>query len=164
MSTFNRTYRAPKFFLCVHTTAEYHIELEKAENRHTHYCTVMRGEGTLHVQRDGKFERINLPVDGKKKLVDVSDSINCNVVGESFENTKFICFNSWKKTNKWNAKMLDTGTIKSEKEYSCIIAFEGSCSINGKNINEMEYADLKKSKEYDIIISDNSSIAFFELI
>ena len=94
MTTFNRTYRTPKFFLCVHTTAEYHIELEKAENRHTHYCTVMRGEGTLHVQRDGKFERINLPVDGKKKLVDVSDSINCNVVGESFENTKFICFNS----------------------------------------------------------------------
>ena len=29
MSTFNRTYRAPKFFLCIHTTDEYHIELKR---------------------------------------------------------------------------------------------------------------------------------------
>ena len=35
--------------------------------------------------------------------------------------------------------------------------------INGKEIPEMDYADLKQSKEYDIIVPDNSSIAFFEL-
>ena len=59
--------------------------------------------------------------------------------------------------------MLQTGTVKSEKDYSCIISFEGSCFVNGKEIVEMDYADLKKSKEYDIIVPDNSSIAFFEL-
>ena len=35
--------------------------------------------------------------------------------------------------------------------------------VNGKEIPEMDYADLKQSKEYDIIVPDNSSIAFFEL-
>ena len=59
--------------------------------------------------------------------------------------------------------MLKTGKIKSDKEYSCIIAFEGSCTINGKEIIEMDYADLKQSKEYDIEVPENSSVAFFEL-
>ena len=45
-----------------------------------------------------------------------------------------------------------------------MIALQGSCNLNGKDINEMEYADLKKSKEYDIIVRDNSSIAIFELL
>ena len=49
MSTFNRTYRAPKFFLCIHTTDEYHIELEKAENRHSYYSFICRGTGILHI-------------------------------------------------------------------------------------------------------------------
>ena len=48
MSTFNRTYRAPKFFLCIHTTDEYHIELEKAENRH-HIIPFICRTGILHI-------------------------------------------------------------------------------------------------------------------
>ena len=59
--------------------------------------------------------------------------------------------------------MLETGKIKSDKEYSCIISFEGSCFINGKEIIEMDYADLKQSKEYDIVVPEGSSTAFFEL-
>ena len=165
MSTFNRTYRTPKFFLCVHTTDEHHIELEKADNRFPHYSIVLRGGGTFYVLRDGNFnpDYVFTP-DNLKKLVDVSDSINNNVGGETFENTKLISFNSWRKTNQWNAKLLDTGTIKSNQEYSCVIVLQGSCNLNGKDINEMEYADLKKSKEYDIIVRDNSSIAIFELL
>ena len=77
--------------------------------------------------------------------------------------TKCISFNIWDKNQNWNGKMLETGKIKSDKEYSCIIAFEGSCTVNGKEIMEMDYADLKKSKEYDIIVPEDSSIAFFEL-
>ena len=165
MSTFNRIYRAPKLHLRVHTTDEYHIILEKVENRFSHYSIVLKGSGTLYVLRDGNFnpDYVFTP-DNLKKLVDVSDSINNNVVGETFENTKLISFNSWRKTNQWNAKLLDTGTIKSNQEYSCVIVLQGSCNLNGKDINEMEYADLKKSKEYDIIVRDNSSIAIFELL
>ena len=54
--------------------------------------------------------------------------------------------------------------VKSVKNYSCVIVFDGSCKLNGKDIAEMEYADLKQFKEYEIIISDNSSVAFFELV
>ena len=61
MSTFNRTYRAPKFFLCVHTTDEHHIELEKADNRFTHYSIVLRGGGTFYVLRDGIYELVEMP-------------------------------------------------------------------------------------------------------
>ena len=161
MSTFNRTYRAPKFFLCIHTTDEYHIELEKAENRHSYYSFICRGTGILHILKDGKFKTVGSQ--GIKNLFDVSDVINCNVVGETYESTKCISFNVWDKSQKWNGKMLETGKIKSDKEYSCIISFEGSCFVNGKEIIEMDYADLKQSKEYDIVVPEGSSTAFFEL-
>ena len=85
-------------------------------------------------------------------------------MGETFENTRLISFNSWKKTDQWNAKLLDTGTIKSNQEYSCVIVLQGSCNLNGKDVKEMEYADLKQSKEYDVIVKDNSLICFFELL
>ena len=77
MSTFNRTYRAPKFFLCIHTTDEYHIELERAENRHSYYSFICRGTGILHILRDGKFKTVESQ--GIKNLFDVSDVIDCNV-------------------------------------------------------------------------------------
>ena len=59
--------------------------------------------------------------------------------------------------------MLSTGIVKSKKNYSCVIVFEGSCKLNGRDIKEMEYADLKQSKEYDIVVPEGSSTAFFEL-
>ena len=161
MSTFNRTYRAPKFFLCIHTTDEYHIELEKAENRHSYFSYICRGTGIIHILRGGKFE--TLKSQGTKNLFDVSEIINCNIVGETYEKTKCISFNVWNKNEKWNGKMLETGKIRSDKSYSCVIAFEGSCEINGTTINEMDYADLKKDKEYDIIVPEGSSVAMFEL-
>ena len=161
MSTFNRTFRAPKFFLCVNTTDNYHIGLEKAENRYSHFCFLCWGSGNLHVLEQGQFKKYSS--DGVKKLVDISHCINNNVVAETFENSKGISFCSWNKDEKWNGKILETGKIKSEKEYSCIISFEGSCFVNGREIGEMEYADLKKSKEYDIVVPEGSSTAFFEL-
>ena len=161
MSTFNRTYRSPKFFLCINTTDKYHIGLERAENRYSHFCFICWGLGTLHVLEDGEFKKYES--DGVRKLVDLSHCINNNVIAETSENSKGISFCSWNKNDKWNGKMLQTGTIMSDKEYSCIISFEGSCFVNGKEIPEMDYADLKQSKEYDIIVPDNSSIAFFEL-
>ena len=51
MTTFNRTYRTPKFFLCIHTTDEYHIQLEKPRTDF-HYAFVTKGGGTLHVLKD----------------------------------------------------------------------------------------------------------------
>ena len=54
------------------------------------------------------------------------------VVGETYEKTKCISFNVWDKSQKWNGKMLKTGKIKSDKKYSCVISFEGSCFVNGK--------------------------------
>ena len=161
MSTFNRTYRSPKFFLCINTTDKYHIGLEKAENRYSHFCFLCWGSGSLHVLEDGKFKIYKS--DGIKKLVDISHCINNNVVAETFEDSKGISFCSWNKDDNWNGKMLKTGKIKSEKEYSCIISFEGSCFVNGKEICEMDYADLKQSKEYDIVVPKSSSTAFFEL-
>ena len=35
--------------------------------------------------------------------------------------------------------------------------------LNGKEIIEMDYADLKQSKEYDIVVPEGSSTAYFEL-
>ena len=70
MSTFNRTYRSPKFFLCINTTDKYHIGLERAENRYSHFCYLCWGSGTLHVLENGEFKKYES--DGVRKLVDLS--------------------------------------------------------------------------------------------
>ena len=43
MTTFNRTYRSPKFFMCVHHTEEAHIGFEPAEERFSHFSFICKG-------------------------------------------------------------------------------------------------------------------------
>ena len=54
-------------------------------------------------------------------------------------------------------------TISSSKSYSCVLCFEGTCNINGKDIEELNYANLIQGKEYPINIPQDSYVALFEL-
>jgi hypothetical protein len=161
MTTFNRTYRSPKFFMCVHHTEEAHIGFEPAEERFSHFSFICRGGGKFHALVNGKFEsHDSMEV---KKLFPVGKYINCNVVGETNKNTRAISFNSWNKNDKWEGRLLESGIVSSNKRYACIVCLEGSCTVNGKEIVEMQYADLKIEKEYPIEIHENSYVALFEL-
>lgn len=161
MTTFNRTYRSPKFFLCVHHTEEAEVGFEPAEERFSHFSFICRGGGRFHALENGRF--ISHDSMEPKKLFPVGRYINCNVVGESDENTRVISFNSWKKTDKWEGKLLESGSVSSDKAYSCIVCLEGSCTVNGKEIGELDYADLVQGKEYPIEVHENSYVGLFEL-
>jgi len=161
VNTFNRTYRAPKFFLCTHTTSGPAVGFEPAEERFTHFIFLCRGGGRLHALIDGKFETFESFE--PKKLFDLRPGINYNIVGEVDAHSRNISFNSWKKDDKWEGRLLTDGTVTSSKNYSCLVCLEGSCIVNGKEIKELEYADLVKDKEYPITIGEDSYVALFEL-
>ena len=163
MTTFNRTYRAPKFFLCVHHTEEEHVVFEPAEERFSHFSFISRGGGRLHALVDGKFDSNTSMSVGVKKLFTVKQFINCNVVGELNENTRIIFFNSWHKNDNWEGRLIETGTVSSIQKYAAIVCLEGSCTIDGKEIRELEYANLKPNKEYSVKLSEDSYVGLFEL-
>ena len=161
MTTFNRTYRAPKFHLCVHTTDDYHVGYDPAENRYSHYSFLSHGGGRYHALVDGKFETHETTE--PKQLIYVGNYMNSHMVGECFENTRIITFNSWRKNEKWEGRLIDSGKIISSNSYSSLICFEGSCEVNGKIISELEYADLEENKEYTITVNQDSYVGLFEL-
>ncbi len=161
MTTFNRTYRSPKFHLCVHTTNDYHIGYDPAEERYSHYSFLSCGGGRYHALVNGKFETHE--VTEPKQLLYVGNYMNSHMVGECFQNTRIITFNSWRKNEKWDGRLIDSGKISSSNSYSCLICYEGSCEVNGKIISELEYADLEKDKEYTVAVRQDSYVALFEL-
>ena len=119
MTTFNRTYRAPKFHLCVHTTDDYHVGYDPAENRYSHYSFLSHGGGRYHALVDGKFETHETTE--PKQLIYVGNYMNSHMVGECFENTRIITFNSWRKNEKWEGRLIDSGKIISSNSYSSLI-------------------------------------------
>ncbi len=161
MTTFNRTYRSPKFFLCVHHATGDYIGFEPSHERFSQFTFLSYGEGKFYAfDGEGVEEfKSNVP----KTLFDVRKHLNYDVVGQSKANTKVISFNPWRKEEEWNGRLITGGMIQSEWEYSCIVCFEGTCTINGKQIDEMQYANLKKDKEYPVEIPEGCYVGLFEL-
>ena len=161
MTTFNRTYRSPKFFLCTHVSEEDHIHFESMEERFSHFTFICYGKGKGYAFDGDDMEIVD---SGEPKtLMNVSKHINYSVVGQAKANTKIISFNSWKKDDRWDGRLINENVVKSDKDYSCLVCLEGSVIVNGKEINEMQYANLVKGKEYSINILENSYVGLFEL-
>ena len=161
MTTFNRTYRSPKFFLCTHVTEEDYLGFEPVKERFSHFTFLCYGIGKVYAFNGDDVEVID---SGEPKtLMDVSKHINYSVVGQAKANTKIISFNSWKKDDRWDGRLINENVVKSDRDYSCLVCLEGSVIVNGKEINEMQYANLLKGKEYPINILENSYVGLFEL-
>lgn len=164
MTSFNRTYRAPKFFLCTHTTPDKTIGFEKSEDRFTQFTYLAYGHGKFHFFYEDKIKTI----DGMdiKKLYDLRQYINCNVVSETKMDSKIISFNSWRKNETWNGRLIDKDEkiILTNNTYTCVVCFEGETIINGHKLKELDFADLLMNKKYEIEILDNSYVALFELV
>ena len=88
MTTFNRTYRSPKFFLCVHHATDDYIGFEPAHERFSQFTFLSYGEGKFYAFDGEGVEQFksNIP----KTLFDVRKHLNYNVVGQSKANTKVI--------------------------------------------------------------------------
>tara|TARA_R100000388_G_scaffold91810_1_gene74155 strand:+ start:579 stop:1073 length:495 start_codon:yes stop_codon:yes gene_type:complete len=163
MNTFNRTYRSPKFFLCAYHCAKGSITTEPVEECLSQFTFVYYGKGTSY-NVDGDEVIVNNII-GDRSLIDVRKYIDYTSFGIYHEDTRIISFNSWKKTDKWEGRLIDRSesTISSNKSYSCIVCFEGTCSINDKDIGELNYANLIQGKEYPINIPQDSYVVLFEL-
>ena len=161
MTTFNRTYRSPKFFLCTHVTEEDYLGFESSENRFSYFTFLCYGKGKVYAFDGDDVEIIDSTK--PKTLINVSRIINYSVVGQAKANTKIISFNSWKKDNKWDGRLINENMVRSDRDYACLVCLEGSVIVNGNEINEMQYANLVKGKEYPINIPKNSYVGLFEL-
>ena len=42
----------------------------------------------------------------------------------------------------------------------CLICYEGSCEVNGKIINELEYADIQQNKEYNVKVNEDFMLLY----
>lgn len=163
MTTLNTIYRSRKFFLCVHQASKGMVGFEKAEERFTKFTYFQYGSGKLHILEGENFKSYDC--EGIKKLYNLSEYINMNVVCQATENSRFISFNPWRKDENWNGRMIDSSEkiIKSEYDYSCIVCFEDKLSINNQEVSELSYVDLRKGIEYNIQIPENCYAAIFEL-
>ena len=131
------------------------------KERFSHFTFLCYGKGKVYAFNGDDVEVID---SGEPKtLMDVSKHINYSVVGQAKANTKIISFNSWKKDDRWDGRLINENVVKSDSDYSCLVCLEGSVIINGKEINEMQYANLVKGKEYPINILENSYVGLFEL-
>tara|TARA_B100000508_G_scaffold101462_1_gene79882 strand:- start:954 stop:1457 length:504 start_codon:yes stop_codon:yes gene_type:complete len=164
MNTFNRTYRTPKFFLCTHHAEEEFVGFEDSSERHAHFLFCVYGIFKIFVLDfdSNKSEMIELNSSHHKKLYDITKYLSYPIGVKMNENTRTISFNPWRKNEKWNGRLVETGVVKSNQNYSCLICYQGSVKINNQTLDEMTYCDLKKDKEYNIIVDDNSYLAFFE--
>ena len=163
MNTFNRTYRSPKFFLCSYQCEKGSTTTERVEECTSQFGFLYYGRGTAY-NTNGDEVFVN-HFKGDKSLIDVRKYINFTNFGIYHEDTRIISFNSWKKTDRWEGRLIDRSelTISSSKSYSCVLCFEGTCNINGKDIKELNYANLIQGKEYPINIPQDSYVALFEL-
>ena len=163
MNTFNRHYRSPKFFLCSYHCAKGSTTTEHVGECLSQFGFLYYGSGTCYNTNGNEVFVNNLK--GDKSLIDVRKYINFTNFGIYHEDTRVISFNSWKKTDKWEGRLIDRSelTISSSKNYSCVLCFEGNCNINGKDIGELNYADLIRGKEYPINIPQDSYVGLFEL-
>jgi hypothetical protein len=163
MNTFNRTYRSPKFFLCSYHCEKGSTTTERVEECTSQFGFLYYGRGTAY-NTNGDEVFVN-HFKGDKSLIDVRKYINFTNFGIYHEDTRIVSFNSWKKTDRWEGRLIDRSelTISSSKSYSCVLCFEGTCNINGKDIKELNYANLIQGKEYPINIPQDSYVALFEL-
>ena len=163
MNIFNRTYRSPKFYLCATHCPKGSTSSELADNCFSQFTFVYYGKGTSY-NVDGDEVIINSMI-GDRSFLDIRKYINHTSFGIYHEDTRVVAFNSWTKNEKWEGRIIDRNEsiISSDKSYSCIVCFEGSCNVNGKDIGELNYANLKQGKEYPINIPQDSYVVLFEL-
>lgn len=166
MTTLNTIYKSRKFFLCVHQCKDNLIGFEPSKERLTHFTFLSYGHGKFHFFYENYDDEMQtVEKNDEKQLYDLREYIDCNVVARSKSNSKIISFNSWRKTDRWEGRLINYNekTIQSNYNYSCLVCFEGKCSVNNKELRELDVADLVKGREYNISLEENCYIGLFEL-
>jgi len=163
--TFRRIYRAPRFFICVSQSNQPTTTLEPKEERLTKFIFFSYGEGIHYYFKDGEVRTYNSGTESAKDLYDLKPFADADLVVQNTKgNGRIIAFNTWKKEEDWNGKLLRTTQKKiiSKQSYSCLVALEGSCTVNGVELEELSYIDLQKDVEYQVNITKGNYIALFE--
>ena len=148
------------FTLCVNIGENGYVLAEHPNERYTIFYYALYGSGKF-----GKiFESEHILIESKK-LVDVRDYVNSEVIFQAHEDFCLIGFNTMNKNIHWNARILDKNTkaVKENKK-SILICLDGSMIVNDNKFKRYNYASLVVGKEYDIEIDQDSTAVIFTQI
>jgi hypothetical protein len=148
------------FTLCVNIGEKGYVLAEHPNERYTIFYYGLYGSGKF-----GKIFESDYILIGSKKLVDVRDYVNSEVIFQSHEDFCLIGFNTMDKNIHWNAKMLNENIkiIKEDKK-SILICLDGNMIVNDKKFKRYNYASLVSGKEYSLDLNQNSVAVIFTQI
>ena len=148
------------FTLCVNIGENGYVLAEHPNERYTIFYYALYGSGKF-----GKIFESEYILIESKKLVDVQDYVNSEVIFHAHEDFCLIGFNTMNKNIHWNARILDKNTkVVKENKKSILICLDGSMIVNDKKFKRYNYASLVVGKEYDIEIDQDSTAVIFTQI
>ena len=148
------------FTLCVNIGEKGYVLAEHPDERYTIFYYALYGSGKI-----GKiFESDSILIE-TKKLTDVREYINSEVIFHAHEDFCLIGFNTMDKNINWNPKILDKNIkIVKEDKKSILICLDGSMIVNDKKFKRYNYASLVVDEEYNIEIDQDSMAVIFTQI
>jgi len=149
-----------EFTLCVNIGEKGYVLAEHPNERYTIFYYGLYGSGKF-----GKIFKSDHILIESKKLVDVQEYVNSEVVFQAHEDFCLIGFNTMDKNIRWDAKILNTDTkIVKESKKSILICLNGDMVVNGKKFKRYHYASLVIGNEYNLDLNENSVVVVFTQI
>lgn len=148
------------FTLCVNIGEKGYVLAEHPDERYTIFYYALYGSGKI-----GKIFESDYILIESKKLTDVREYINSEVIFHAHEDFCLIGFNTMDKNTNWNPKILDKNIkIVKEDRKSILICLDGNMIVNDKKFKRYNYASLVVGKEYNIEIDQDSMAVIFTQI
>jgi hypothetical protein len=148
------------FTLCVNIGEKGYVLAEHPNERYTLFHYASYGSGKI-----GKIFESDYTLIESKKLVDVRDYVNSEVVFQAHEDFCLIGFNTMDKNIHWDAKVLNVDTkIIKENKNSILICLDGDMIVNDKKFKRYHYTTLNSEEEYYLEMNQNTAAIIFTKI
>jgi hypothetical protein len=148
------------FSICVNIGDSGYVLAEHPNERYTSFYYPVYGKGKFSEIFKNKYLSLE-----ERKLYDVQEYLNYNVIFQAQEDFHLIGFNTNDKNIKWEAKLLDNNitefSVGNQKSY--LLCLDGKVTINNKKFKTYDYTNLNDNKRYKISFDDldSSAVAIF---
>ena len=143
------------FAICAETGEKGFIGVEHPDERYTLYQYIHYGKGKFGVITDSGGEFIPFESDDSTKyyLADVKEHLHKYTLFQADSDFSIIGFNTLDKNVDWDGKVI-TESFTCYSRTSYLICFDGNPIVNGKKLNQYDYAKLDEWKSYNVDIGD----------